>query len=983
VTWANRALAEPAQDQFAVGAAHYTQRRWQLAADEFQAFLQQFPLHEKAASARFFRGEALLQVRNYDEARREYRRYLEHFADGEYGRQAEFRVGEIGYLLADGKQARADLQGYLRRYPHDPLNAQVLTYLGQLALDAGDAQFAAENFRQALNQFPESELAPACRFGLARALEKQGDPRAASQLFEQLAAEGGNLTSDALMHLAACRYEDAQYDAAIAALDRLAREYPQNRYADRASMLRGWSLFELGRYRESVVEFRRLATGDESSAEAQYWYGLAQKKLGEWQQAAETLSAAAKAQPDGRWAAAMHYHAGDAWLLAQHSAQADDEFAAVLRFPESEWVDDALLGQTRVALAKGDYERVEKLVAQHATEHAGGALQRDFQRALAAAYINSGRPAAAIDLLAELVRDDAAGSAHERRLLAQAYQRAGNNEQALEVLSQLPPGESDHEVLLTRGLALLCLERFAEALPCFEVCIARHAEGPTAALALAEACYCQLKLGDSDRARVSYARLCREFADEAVLVPAVQRLADLALTSGEVDFAQELYERLSAQQTSTDAAAQGLFGLGRIAFRQADYFTAADRLRELIATYPDSCYLAEARLLGGTALEKSGNSDAAQAMFRQVYQQHADSPLAAQAMLAAARLHRKSKQSKEAIELYQWLIDRSDSVVAKDMALYELAWVLRDNDAPDEAEAYFRRIHDDFPASTYWADATYRLAEQARISGQSGAAAELLDQLIASDSAGSLREYALYLRGQIAAEMQEWSRTASAMQRLLDEHPASPLVRQAEFWLAEALYRQNDWEAAAERFERLTAAASGNEDWLALVTLRRAQIRAQREDWDTAYEIASTISAAFPNFRQQHEVDYLLGRCLANEARFEDARAAYKRATQSESGGKSEVAAMAQWMIGESFFHQRDYEAAIQAYLRVEILYAYPTWQAAALLQAGKCYELLGQQAKAIELYSRLVEVYPETQFADEAARRLSLAKKPENSERS
>jgi TolA-binding protein len=66
-----------------------------------------------------------------------------------------------------------------------------------------------------------------------------------------------------------------------------------------------------------------------------------------------------------------------------------------------------------------------------------------------------------------------------------------------------------------------------------------------------------------------------------------------------------------------------------------------------------------------------------------------------------------------------------------------------------------------------------------------------------------------------------------------------------------------------------------------------------------------------------------------------------------------------------------DRRAALREYLRVEILYAYPRWTAAALLQAGKCYEHLGKREQATELYSRVVSEYADSQFQSDAARRL------------
>jgi TolA-binding protein len=160
-----------------------------------------------------------------------------------------------------------------------------------------------------------------------------------------------------------------------------------------------------------------------------------------------------------------------------------------------------------------------------------------------------------------------------------------------------------------------------------------------------------------------------------------------------------------------------------------------------------------------------------------------------------------------------------------------------------------------------------------------------------------------------------------------------------------------------------------------MISLRRAQIAVQQQRWNDARNEAEPITREYPGFEQQYEVDYVLGRVLASEGRFDDAREAYGRVIRSQLGGKTETAAMAQWMIGESHFHQKEYATAIREYLRLEILYAYPTWQAAALLQAGKCHELLNEWTQATEMYSRLLRNYSSTSFTDEAARRLRTAR--------
>ena len=158
-------------------------------------------------------------------------------------------------------------------------------------------------------------------------------------------------------------------------------------------------------------------------------------------------------------------------------------------------------------------------------------------------------------------------------------------------------------------------------------------------------------------------------------------------------------------------------------------------------------------------------------------------------------------------------------------------------------------------------------------------------------------------------------RSARPSRRCLKEFPDSQRRLAAEFWIAEAYYRQGDYAAAGARLEQLAGQIEGKrEPWMAMIPLRRAQVLAQQNQWNDAYAIAAKIEEDFPNFQQQYEVDYLLGRCLANQADFEGARRAYNRVIHSPAGAKTETAAMAQWMIGETYFHQKNYEAALREY---------------------------------------------------------------------
>jgi TolA-binding protein len=79
-------------------------------------------------------------------------------------------------------------------------------------------------------------------------------------------------------------------------------------------------------------------------------------------------------------------------------------------------------------------------------------------------------------------------------------------------------------------------------------------------------------------------------------------------------------------------------------------------------------------------------------------------------------------------------------------------------------------------------------------------------------------------------------------------------------------------------------------------------------------------------------------------------------------------------MIGETYFHQEDYAAALVEYEKAERQFPAARIRAAALLQAGKCHERLGHWDAAVATYRRMIEECPESELASEASRRVAAA---------
>lgn len=472
-----------------------------------------------------------------------------------------------------------------------------------------------------------------------------------------------------------------------------------------------------------------------------------------------------------------------------------------------------------------------------------------------------------------------------------------------------------------------------------------------------------------------------------------------ALRGGNPKLARSAFQKLLDVEPTSEWADDALWGLAcaaKAAKSQLEYDQACDELR---TRFPESEFMSrlpprEHRVNAlrrdspdtllfdeAAALERDGRFDAALSAYHELIDAHQTSSHRAEGLWRVARLHHRLKQHAEARDFYLQLLDEYADFVRGAELLAHLAAIEDICGNSSTAANYYRNLVQNFPQTLQAVEASYWLALVAADDNKVDEAQWQIDWLLERLNPASrtlnnaerhLYEQALCLECQLLASENKWHEMAERLDGCDTEVRESAAAVRLAFWRAEAAARLGEHADAHERFRSLATRVVGiNESWVPMVTLRRAQLAARQEQWQHVLELVDELALRYAEFELVYEGDYLRGRSLAGRGDMSAARAAYGRVLENDRATGTETAAMAQWMIGETYFHQRNYEQARAAYVRVIERHFFPEWQARAALQAGKCAELDDDWQLAAQYYTDAIDRWPETSSSRELAARL------------
>ncbi len=968
----------------------YRDRRYDLAAEEYQAVLKATPNGPEADDARFGLANARLFLGRYKDARAAFEAFLAGAPAGHPNiPTATFRVGETAYLLGDLAAAKTSLERFVAANPGHRHEETAWSHLGDVAFRLDDLPGARKAYEKVLSK-PGRKLTARTRLGLGRVLAMQGEIDAAVKVFGELAETGGPEWSDkARFEIGRVELVAGRFDKAVAAFASVETATPKSPLVAESKLRRAEALGRLDRRDEAETLLRPLLETPSAALASQAADALGASLLSRGK-AAESLAAfddGARRFAATTTASLLRFHAAEA---AQAMGRLDDARARFLKVAESggadPLADDALLRAAGLALESRDMAGAKALASSLPVKFPNSDRISDARLIEARVALTGGDAKEAIRLLNATLGDDKPGAATAqaaRYYLGLAYRADGQSAKANEILDALAktpaaPAATDAQFMIGQGHVEA--GRFAEAIPPLEKYLIGKPKGEVADFALAHIAHAQLALGQSEKARATADDLAGRFPKSKALSTTRLRLAEAALAAKEFDHAADLF-RLAAEGGDPGLAARARSGLGWALLGSGKPADAAVAFDALLKDTPDDPLAPDAALARARSLEAAKQIEPALSAYDVVLSRYAKRPAAGPAALGRARLLVEAKRPAEAAEAFAKVeADYPKAAESLDVLLAERGWALVDAEKTAEADAVFERLLKDFPDSPRAADARFNLAESAFAAKQFDKVAPLLGPVVGEGSKAKpvLVQSSLYRLGRAEVERKDWNAAAATFGRLGKEFPESTSRREAKFWSGEVAFQAGDAKTAESDFASLIAeppASTDPEGLIRTARRRRAQALVQLEKWKDALaatdEYAAEKGAPDPHAA---DVDYARGRALQGLARFDDARAEFAKVIEARKG--SELAARAQFMRGETYFHQKGYRDALKEFLKVDYLYDAPTWQASALLEAGKVHEQLGQWPEAAETYERLRSKFPTDPNAAKAEARLDAARK-------
>lgn len=973
-----RAENERASAYFANAADYQNAGAFELAAEEWEKLIQEFPDEAQVSTAWHHLGICCLRRKEPD-----LKRAMEAFRQALKDSKLELReesLINLGWVLLSQSRSRATgsemrkkelseargvLTEFLKSFSDGAYLDQATFYLGEIEYSLGNQRRAIEHYKSFLGnkELTQSPLRADVVYALAVAFDEQKQASEALRRYQEFLSDFGDhsLSNEVRLRLAELLSSNQDYLEAYRVLSELT-ESKDAKFLDLAVLRRGAVGLQLGKLHEAATDYRgvlnrnlfeSLGTGTNAktsernspeadsskstesdarnslSADAAHGLALALMRQGKYSETTQLLESVIDRIQNYDRRTLLRLDLADA-LLAQPELKS--EARSLFERIASENLESPLAARAVYNVAFMALEAEQTVEAQRWAEqflnrYPNDPLRSDVAFIAAESLLRQGQHSGAVQAFSKLIDADSQNENQPQwklRLgmalfLDGKYAAAVQEMQGLE--GQLSLNSQRAEALFISGASQLYLEKPSLAVQDLQASyeIDRRWEKSDETLLILGEAY--QRSGDPAAAQRTYERLLSDLPNSRLKAQTQYKLAQLTASDGDLQSALSQYRAIADDPQAASFHNFSIYGVAWCLMQQGNFRQALAELKPLLGKKLQDSIGSEALLAEGICLRNIGRSaDAVESLQRFLDRQPSGQSLA-NGLYELALAQAAIKKIDQANLALQRIITEVPEYPGTDKVLYELAWNHQEQDQIQMATEKFESLFERYPSSPLAAEARYMVAQYDYDSGKYEQAISGYRQIIGTTNDQELLEKALYKLGWSLFEAQDYDDAAKAHDEQIEKFPSGALAVDGLFMRAECDFKQDRFEEAFAGFQRARNALenSVSQDTVSpqvktLIYLHGAQCLRELKRWNESSQWLKVIIEKQAGSPYLPTAIYELGFCKQNLGKFDEAILHYSEVANNY---RSEIAARARFMLGEIYFSQKDFEKAIPEFQRV------------------------------------------------------------------
>ncbi len=766
--------------------------------------------------------------------------------------------------------------------------------------------------------------------------------------------------------------------------EQLLSEHPDSPYSAAATLASAQSLYRDGDFGQAAERFRAvlLQNNVPAATEAAHWLARIEISAGKLQEAAKICRQQIKAGVGGDYATALALDLAE--VLSMDPDTVEESMTLFERTfresPDDPLAPRALYNAAFSAYQIGRSQQALQLATEFIDRFPQDTLAPDVRFVAAESQRQTGKTAEAADtyqaLLASTARDNVQRPTWVL-LAAAACNAAGRYDDAIAILQadqdlfKQPAQRAESQFLI--GQAHRLAGRPAEAAAAFRA--SRQADPDWSRSGEASLLQGESMLAAEKQREATdiWQRLIQDEPDSRTADQARYKLAQLANAEGDFQRSVSRYDEILESNRDPSLLPYALYGKGWSLIQLGQYDAALSALDRVLRENDQHPVRNDAVLARGITLRNLNRLDDAKIDLESYLAIPPQGTNLGHTLYELALIDQKQNAPGKAAERLERLVTEVPDYPSMDKVLYELGWSHRESGNDDAAVRQFAHLIKRYGDTPLAAEAAYFIGQKRYGVDDWDLAAEQFRIAAENSDDPLLAEKAFYRLGWCHFKSRDYQAAATAFEQQASKFPAGKLALDAKLMIGECRFKQLKFEQALAAYEaarQQIREADDNANSVRdpaerqvreLTLLHGGQSASQLKKWKEAIDWLAELRQRFPATSYLPQAFYETGFAYQQSG---DADNALKFYGEVADNFRNETAARARFMMGEVRFGQKKLDQAIPDFQRVMFGFGaeqapakIKNWQAKSGFEAGRCSELLLQQASSKQNQERAREM--------------------------